>query len=171
MSSCENYQFPEHIQSHPLFKSIRTSFMRLPDYIKVLLIDGNNIQYAGKFRRIQMDTTEEELQAIANLCRGKDKPGHYLASITSKKNIERTLTHVRRLLKRSVEAMSYVARKMGNTTKKYLNYVGDKLAEGNYPMNKVVSMVEISLAKKQPDRYLIGILRKGYEHAAPQVRS
>ena len=145
--------------------------MRLPDYIKELLIDGNNIQYAGKFRRIQMDTTEEELQAIANLCRGKDRPGHYLASITSKKNIERTLTHVRRLLKRSVEAMSYVARKIGNRTKSFMNYIGDKIAEGKYPMNQVVNMVEVSMSKKQPDRYLIGILKKGYENAAPQVRS
>ena len=171
MSKYDSFIFPEHIQAHPMFKSIRTSFMRLPDYVKDLLVAGNNIQYAGKFRRLQMDTTEEELRAIANLCRGKEKPGHYFASITSKANRERTLIYVRRLLARSVEAMAYVAKKITGATKSFMNYVGDKIAEGKYPMNQVVNMVEIACSKKQPDRYLIGILKKGYDHAAPQLRS
>lgn len=92
-----------------------------------------------------------------------EKPAHYFMSLLSKANIERTLTYVRRLLKRSVEAMSYVARKIGNRSKSFMNYIGDKIAEGRYPMNQVVDMVETASTKSQPDRYLIGILRKGYE--------
>ena len=134
-----------------------------------ILIPHDN--WLPRARAVQKQVEPEEFAAIVEMAHHADKPAHYWAKIIAKDRLESTLKYVRRMLKRSVEAMSYVARKMGNTTKKFLNYVGDKIAEGNYPMNKVVSMVEISLAKKQPDRYLIGILRKGYEHAAPQVRS
>jgi len=121
-------------------------------------------------RAVQKQVTPEEFAGIVELAHQADKPAHYWAKIIAKDRLEATLKYVRRLLKRSVEAMSYVARKIGNTTKTYLNYIGDKIAEGKYPMNQVVNMVEISMAKKQPDRYLIGILKKGYENAAPKVR-
>lgn len=121
-------------------------------------------------RAVQKQVEPEEFAAIVEMAHHADKPAHYWAKIIAKDRLESTIKYVRRLLKRSVEAMSYVARKIGNTTKKYLNYIGDKIAEGNYPMNQVVNMVELASQKKQPDRYLIGILRKGYEHAAPQVR-
>lgn len=129
-----------------------------------------NDSWLPRARAVQKQVTPEEFAGIVELAHQADKPAHYLAKIIAKDRLEATLKYVRRLLKRSVEAMSYVARKIGNTTKTYLNYIGDKIAEGKYPMNQVVSMVELAAAKKQPDRYLIGILRRGYEHAAPQVR-
>lgn len=40
--------------------------------------------------------------------------------------------------------------------------MADKISDGKYSMKNVVDMVDIALKKKQPDRYLIGILKKGY---------
>lgn len=126
-------------------------------------------QYLPRARHVQLNTTEDEWGGIIALAKQANHPAQYFHRLIAKDRLESTLKYVRRLLKRSVEAMSYVARKIKNTTKRYLNYVGDKIAEGKYPMNQVVNMVEIAAKKKQPDRYLIGILRKGYQHAAPQV--
>ncbi|ATW62225.1 hypothetical protein CQ476_24 [TM7 phage DolZOral124_53_65] len=121
-------------------------------------------------RAVQKMVEPDEFDAMVEMAHHAKKPAHYWARIIAKDRIESTLKYVRRLLKRSVEAMSYVARKIGNRSKSYMNYVGDKIAEGKYPMNQVVNMVELSIRKKHPDRYLIGILKKGYEHAAPQLR-
>ena len=128
-------------------------------------------QYLPRARHVQLNTTEEEWQGIIELAKRANHPAQYFHRLISKERLDSTLKHVRRLLKRSVEAMSYVARKISNRTKTFLNFVGDKIAEGKYPMNQVVNMVEIACSKKQPDRYLIGILKKGYEHAAPKVHS
>lgn len=122
-------------------------------------------------RAVQKMCEPEEFEAIVEMAERAEKPTHYWAKIIAKDRIESTLKYVRRLLQRSVEAMAYVARKINNRTKSFMNYIGDKIAEGKYPMNQVVNMVELALNKKQPDRYLIGILRKGYENAKPQVCS
>ena len=122
-------------------------------------------------RAVQKMCEPEEFEAIVEMAERADKPAHYWAKIIAKDRIESTLKYVRRLLQRSVEAMAYVARKINNRTKSFMNYVGDKIAEGKYPMNQVVNMVELAMNKKQPDRYLIGILKKGYENAKPQVCS
>ena len=131
----------------------------------------NNSQYLPMIRARQKAMEPDEFTAAVEIAYKAEKPAFYFMSMMSKKNFERTLQYVRRILKRSVEAMAYVARKINNRTKSFMNYIGDKIAEGRYPMNQVVNMVEISCSKKQPDRYLIGILKKGYDHAAPQVRS
>jgi len=131
----------------------------------------NNTQYLPMIRARQKAMEPEEFAAAVEIAHRAEKPSHYFMSMMSKKNFERTLQYVRRILKRSVEAMSYVARKINNRTKSFMDYIGDKIAEGKYPMSQVVNMVEISCSKKQPDRYLIGILKKGYENAAPKVRS
>lgn len=141
---------------------------RLGDRASALV---TNSQYLPMIRARQKAMEPEEFQAAVEIAYRAEKPGNYFMSMMSKVNFERTLVYVRRILKRSVEAMAYVARKITNRTKTFLNFVGDKIAEGKYPMNQVVNMVEISCSKKQPDRYLIGILKKGYQHAAPQVRS
>ncbi len=131
----------------------------------------NNSQYLPMIRARQKAMEPEEFEAAVEIAYRADKPAFYFMKIMSKENFERTLIHVRRILKRSVEAMAYVARKIGNRSKTFMNYIGDKIAEGKYPMNQVVNMVELASRKKQPDRYLIGILKKGYDHAAPQLRS
>lgn len=131
----------------------------------------NNNQYLPMVRNRHKQCTDEEWIAICEYAEHAKNPAHYFMFILAKDRFENTLKYVRRILKRSVEAMSYVARKIGNTSKTFMNYIGDKIAEGKYPMNQVVNMVEVSMGKKQPDRYLIGILKKGYENAAPQVRS
>lgn len=141
---------------------------RLGDRASALV---NNSQYLPMVRARQKAMDPEEFAAAVEIAYRADKPANYFMSMLSKANFERTLVYVRRILKRSVEAMAYVARKIGNTSKTFMNYIGDKIAEGRYPMNQVVNMVELANRKKQPDRYLIGILKKGYDHAAPQVRS
>lgn len=146
----------------------KTMRERLGDRASALV---NNSQYLPMVRARQKAMDPEEFAAVVELAYRAEKPAHYFMSMLSKSNLERTLIYVRRILKRSVEAMAYVARKINNRTKSFMNYIGDKIAEGKYPMNQVVNMVEISCSKKQPDRYLIGILKKGYAHAAPQVRS
>ena len=99
---------------------------------------------------------------ICQIAERAEKPQHYFMAIIAKDKFERTLNYAQRLLKRSVEAISYVAKKIGNCTKSYINFIADKIAEGRYPMAQVVRMVEIASSKKQPDRYLIGILKKGF---------
>ena len=146
----------------------KTMRERLGDRASALV---NNSQYLPMIRARQKAMEPEEFEAAVEIAYRAEKPAFYFMSMMSKKNFERTLVYVRRILKRSVEAMAYVARKIGNTSKTFMNYIGDKIAEGKYPMNQVVNMVEMSMSKKQPDRYLIGILKKGYENAAPQVRS
>lgn len=148
-------------------KRAKTMRERLGERASKLVPDD---RYLPRARAVQKQVTPEEFEGIVELAHQADKPAYYWAKIISKERLESTLKYVRRLLERSIEAMSYVARKIGNTTKRYLNYVGDKIAEGKYPMNQVVNMVELASQKKQPDRYLIGILRKGYQNAAPQVR-
>ena len=122
----------------------------------------NNSQYLPMIRSRQKMMEPEEFQAAIELAKRADNPGNYFMSMMSKKNFERTIIYIRRILKRSVEAIAYVARKIGNRTKSYLNYVGDKIAEGKYSMSNVVRMVELAERKKSPDRYLIGILKKGF---------
>lgn len=146
----------------------KTMRERLGDRASALV---NNSQYLPMIRARQKAMEPEEFEAAVEIAYRAEKPSNYFMSMMSKSNFERTLLYVRRILKRSVEAMSYVARKISNRTKSFMNYVGDKIAEGKYPMNQVVNMVEIACSKKQPDRYLIGILKKGYEHAAPKVHS
>lgn len=123
----------------------------------------NNSQYLPMVRARQKATTPEEFETIVRLAENADtNPQGYFMSLLSNTNFERTLIHVRRILSRSVEAISYVSRKIGNTSKKYLSYVADKIAVKKYSMSQVVHMVELSISKREPDRYLIGILKNGY---------
>lgn len=123
----------------------------------------NNAQYLPRVRACQNQVTEEEWGAIVRLAEEAENSCNYFMSILSRANFERTVLHIRRILRRSVEAMSYVARKITGATKRFMNYVGDKIADGNYSMADVVRMVELAEHKKQPDRYLIGILKRGLQ--------
>ena len=157
-----NYEFPDEVKAMKNYKSLKTGWGKLPDHVRKLIIDGNTFTYIPKYNAIRTRITEEEYQAIANLCRGKKTPGNYFAKITSKANLERTLIHIRRILNRSVEAIKYIVKILGSRPKTFIGFVADKIAEGKYPMNQVVNMVDLAAKKKQPDRYLIGILKRGY---------
>lgn len=128
-------------------------------------------QWLPRARAVQNQVTPEEFEAIVEIAHKAEKPSHYWAKIIAKDRLDSTLKYVRRILKRSVEAMAYVSRKLNNTSKSFMNYIGDKIADGKYSMSNVVHMVELSLNKTQPDRYLIGILKKGYVYEQPKVRS
>lgn len=141
---------------------------RLGDKASGLVVHDN---WLPRARAVQKQVEPEEFEAIVELAMRADKPTHYWAKIIAKDRLESTLKYVRRLLRRSVEAMAYVARKIGNKTKSFMNFIGDKIAEGNYSMCQVANMVELSTQKKQPDRYLIGILKNGYEYAQYEARS
>ena len=122
----------------------------------------NNSQYLPMVRARQKAMTPEEFEAAVEIAYRAEKPTNYFMSMMSRANFSRTLTYVQRILKRSAEAMLYVAKKIGNKTRSYLNFIGDKIADGRYSMCDVANMVGISMTKREPDRYLVGILKNGY---------
>jgi len=122
----------------------------------------NNDSYLPRARRVQMDVTSEEFDAICRLARQADNPQHYFMRLIAKDRLESTLKHVRRLLNRSVEVIRYVAKNIRNTNSRWLGWVADMVADANYSMADVVNMVDLSINKKHPDRYLVGILKRGY---------
>lgn len=139
---------------------IRTMRQRLGKASKLV----NNDQYLPRARRVQMDCTDAEFEAICRLAEQADNPQHYFMRIIAKNAIERTLDYVRRILKRPIQAMVYLKRQIQGASKQWLEYVADKLVAGHYCMADLVQMVEIAQRKRQPDRYLIGILKKGFNN-------
>lgn len=109
-----------------------------------------------------MDTTAEEFEGICQLARQASNPQHYFMKIIAKDTISRTLSYVRRVLKRSVEAITYISQKLRNKSRSWIEFVADKIANGHYSMADVADMVRISQGKQHPDRYLVGILKNGY---------
>ena len=122
----------------------------------------NNDSYLPRARRVQMDVTPEEFDGICRLARQADNPQHYFMRLIAKDRLESTLKHVRRILNRSVEVIKYVAKNIRNTNSRWLGWVADMVADANYSMADVVNMVDLSINKKHPDRYLVGILKRGY---------
>lgn len=122
----------------------------------------NNGAYLPRVRAVQNQCTQEEFDMVCEIAEHAENPQHYFMRIISKDRFDSTIKYARRLLKRSIEAISYVARKISNCTKSYLNFIGDKIADGHYSMAQVVNMVEIAGRKQAPDRYLIGILKNGF---------
>ena len=122
----------------------------------------NNDQYLPRARRVQMDCSADEFEGICQLARRADNPQHYFMKLISKQAIERTLDYVRRILKRPVQAMVYLKRRIQGTSKQWLEYVADKLVAGHYSMADVVAMTELAYRKRHPDRYIVGILKKGF---------
>lgn len=122
----------------------------------------NNDSYLPRARRVQMDVTPEEFDGICRLARQADNPQHYFMRAIAKDRLESTLKHVRRILRRSVAVIRYVAKNIRNVNQRWLGYVADKVAEANYSMADVVNMVDCATQKQKPDRYLVGILKRGY---------
>ena len=122
----------------------------------------NNDNYLPRARRVQMDCTSDEFEGICRLAENADNPQHYFMKLISKSALERTLDYVRRILKRPVQAMIYLKRNIQGASKQWLEFVADKLVAGHYCMADLVQMAEIAQRKRQPDRYLIGILKKGF---------
>lgn len=141
--------------------SIRTMRQRLGQASKLV----NNDNYLPRARRVQMDCTAEEFSAICKLAEQADNPQHYFMKIISKAQIERTLDYVRRILKRPLQTMVYLKRRIQGASKQWLEFVTDKIVAGHYCMADLAQMVEIAQRKRQPDRYLVGILKKGFNNA------
>lgn len=120
----------------------------------------NNDQYLPRARRVQMDCSADEFEGICQLAKQANNPQHYFMKVISKQAIERTLNYVRRILKRPVQAMVYLKRRIQGTSKQWLEYVADKLSDGHYSMADVVEMVDLAIDKRYPDRYLVGILKR-----------
>ena len=133
------------------------------------LVNEGARQYLPRVRSAQNQCTSEEWDMICEIAERSNNPQHYFMSIIAKDKFKGTLDYAKRLLARSVEAISYIAGKINNKTKSYINYVADKIAEGKYSMANVVNMVEIAEKKSAPDRYLIGILKKGYVPFKPKT--
>ena len=141
-------------------KRIRTMRQRLGKASELV----NNDNYLPRARRVQMDCTAEEFEVICRLAREADNPQHYFMKIISKAQIERTLDYARRILKRPLQAMLYLKQRIQGTSKQWLDYVADKLVADHYSMSELVQMIELAQRKRQPDRYLIGILKKGFNN-------
>ena len=124
------------------------------------LIDNDN--YLPRARRVQMDCTKDEFDAICKLARRADNPQHYFMRSIAKDRIESTISYVRRILSRSVSAITYITKRLQAKSSSWIGYVADMIAKGGYSMADVVNMVDLSINKKYPDRYLVGILKKGY---------
>lgn len=122
-----------------------------------------NDQYLPRYRRVQNLVTPEEFDAMAELAERAEKPDRYFAAITSVKNFNRTLAYVKKIIARPVQALYYVQRRLGVSSRQSLAYIGDKLVEGAYSMASVVRMIELAEGKKDPGRYFIAILRRGYD--------
>lgn len=122
-----------------------------------------------RVRAVQKKVTEEEWNEMVNLAKKADKPANYFKKMISVARLEDTLKYVRKLLNRSVEVMTYVADKVKGGSIKLANYVADKVAEARYSMFDVTRMVELANKKDYPDRYLIGILKKGYVEYKPKT--
>ena len=144
---------------------IRTMRQRLGQASKLV----NNDNYLPRARRVQMDCTAEEFAAICKLAEQADNPQHYFMKIISKAQIERTLDYVRRILKRPIQAMLYLRQRIQGTSKQWLDFVADKIVAGHYSMSEVVQMIELAQRKRQPDRYLVGILKKGFNRQGVQL--
>lgn len=126
----------------------------------------NNDNYLPRARRVQMDCTAEEFSAICKLAQEADNPQHYFMKIISKAQIERTLDYVRRILKRPINAMLYLKREIKSNSKQWYEWVADQLTAGHYSMSDLVAMCSLALRKRNPDRYLVGILKKGFSRNA-----
>ena len=129
----------------------------------------NNDNYLPRARRVQMDCTSDEFEGICRLAENADNPQHYFMKLISKSALERTLDYVRRILKRPVQAMVYLKRQIQGASKQWLEFVADKLVAGHYCMADLVQMVEIAQRRRQPDRYLIGILKNGFNRQEVQL--
>lgn len=122
----------------------------------------NNDQYLPMVRNRQLGMTDEEFAKVVEIAEKAEKPTNYFMALLSKKNLERTLEHIRKLLKRSTEVMMYVSTKFAEKPMWFINYVADRVAESRYSMANVTRMMEISFKKNNPDKYLIGILKRGF---------
>lgn len=120
----------------------------------------NNDSYLPRARRVQMDCTPEEFEGICRLAKQADNPQHYFMKLISKSAIERTLDYVRRILKRSVNALLYLKREIKSNSKQWYEWVADQLTAGHYSMADLVAMCNVALKKRNPDRYLVGILKR-----------
>ena len=124
------------------------------------LIDNDN--YLPRARRVQMDCTKDEFDAICKLARRADNPQHYFMRSIAKDRIESTISYVRRILSRSVSAITYITKRLQSKSSSWIAYVADMITKGGYSMSDVVNMVDLPINKKDRDRYLVGILKKGY---------
>lgn len=120
----------------------------------------NNDNYLPRARRVQMDCTPEEFEGICRLAKQAKNPQHYFMKLISKSAIERTLDYVRRILKRSVNALLYLKREIKSNSKQWYEWVADQLTAGHYSMADLVAMCNVALKKRNPDRYLVGILKR-----------
>jgi len=129
----------------------------------------NNDQYLPRARRVQMDCTAEEFEGICNLAKQANNPQHYFMKLISKGQIERTLDYVRRIFKRSLSAMLYLKREIKSNSKQWYEWVADQLTAGHYSMSDLVAMCNVASRKRNPDRYLVGILKKGFNRQEVQL--
>lgn len=139
-------------------KRVKTMRNRLGNASELI----DNDSYLPRARRVQMDCTKDEFDAICKLARRADNPQHYFMRSIAKDRIESTIGYVRRILSRSVSVITYITKRLQSKSSSWITYVADMITKGGYSMSDVVNMVDLSINKKHPDRYLVGILKKGY---------
>ena len=135
-------------------KRIKTMRNRLGDASE--LIDNDN--YLPRARRVQMDCTKDEFDAICKLARRADNPQHYFMRSIAKDRIESTISYVRRILSRSVSAITYITKRLHSKSSNWIAYVADMITKGGYSMADVVNMVDLSVNKLLEDFNTFGLM-------------
>lgn len=123
-------------------------------------------QYLPKARSVQIRVSTEQWQGLIRLAERANSPAQYFHRLISKERIESSLAYVDRILRRSTEAIAYISKRIATKSSSFICYLADKISDGRYSQADVVAMVDFSATKKDPARYLCGILRRGYVRAS-----
>lgn len=142
----------------------------LPEFIDLI---PPTTQSEGLYRRIRhiqihheccgIAMTIDQLKQIIALASSKSvsKPLNYLCVVLDKVHVEKTLENVlkgSRIDERVKNMMHYVKLE----SQWQIKYLSDLIC-GRYSMDDLMTACEIAMKKRYPDRYLIGIFKKGYQ--------
>lgn len=141
----------------------------LPEFIK--LIPPSEVS-EGLYRRIRhiqktgeccgFEMSIKQLKEIIEMASSKTikNPLHYLCRILDKLHVERTLKTIKNRLNPD-RRISDILRYVKLESKWQIKYLSD-LITGKYSMNDLMVACELAMKKKQPDRYLLTLLKNNF---------
>ena len=141
----------------------------LPEFIK--LIPPSEVS-EGLYRRIRhiqktgeccgFEMSIKQLKEIIEMASSKTikNPLHYLCRILDKLHVERTLNTIKNRLNPD-RRISDILRYVKLESKWQIKYLSD-LITGKYSMNDLMVACELAMKKKQPDRYLLVLLKNNF---------
>lgn len=142
----------------------------LPEFIKLIPPTAESEGLYRRIRHIQMKReccgvpmTIEQLKEIIVLASRESvkSPLHFLCRVLDRAHVERTLQNASRRQKLDARVRS-IAKYVKLESEWQVRYVSD-LITGKYSMDDLMTACEIANKKQNPDRYLIAILKRGYD--------